>query len=115
MIGLVLKLVVCPVIILLSNYILGLQYTIAQGLYVGCLIAIVGHFMEVLILKNGTLWISTISDFIVAFAVIYLSQFLLANVALTISGALLTAFVLTIIEYFEHLFLIRTGKTKKGD
>lgn len=115
MIGLVLKLIACPVIVLLSNYILGLQYTIAQGLYVGCIIAIVGHLMEVLILKNGTLWISTISDFILAIAIIYLSQFLLANVALTISDALLTALVLTVVEYFEHLFLIKSGKTKKGD
>lgn len=115
MIGLIMKLIVCPVILLLSNYILGLQYTLAQSLYVGFIIAIVGHMMEVLILKSGTLWISTISDFIVAFAIIYLSQFLLRNVAVTLLGALLIALILTVVEYFEHLFLIRAGKTKKGD
>lgn len=115
MIGLILKLIVCPIIILLSNYVWGLHYTLAQSLFVSVVLAFGAHMMEVLILKNGTFWVSTISDFIVVFAIIYLSQFVLRDVYITFFNAVLTALLLTVFEYFEHIFLIRTGKTKKGD
>ncbi|MDR3598687.1 DUF2512 family protein [Clostridium sp.] len=114
-IGLILKFIACPVIIILSNYVIGLEYSVIQGLFIGVVLAFVAHMMEVLILKHGTLWISTISDFIVAFAVVYLSQFVLRDVNITFFNAFLTSLLLTVVEYLEHIFLIRSGKTKKGE
>ncbi|EKQ51433.1 MULTISPECIES: DUF2512 family protein [unclassified Clostridium] len=114
MTGLIMKLILCPILLLITNYIFGLGYTFTQALIVGIVLAIVAHMMEVLILKNGTFWVSTISDFVVAFAIIYLSQFVFMNVIITFWGALITSLLLTVVEYFEHNFLIKSGRTKKG-
>ena len=115
MTGLIMKLIFTPFLLLATNYFLGFNYTTTQSVLVGFIIAVVGHMMEVLVLKRGTLWISTVSDLVVAFAIIYLSQFFFANVIVTLSDALITALILAVIEYLQHSILIKTGKTKKSN
>jgi hypothetical protein len=114
MVGLIMKLIACPIILLASNYFFGLGYTLTQIIVVGIILAVIAHLMEVLLLKRGTFWVSTVSDFIAAFLVVYLSQYFLANVTITFLGALLTAIIVTVVEYFVHQYLINSGKTKKG-
>lgn len=113
MAGLILKLVICPIAILISNYLFGLQYTPATAIVVGLVIAVAAHMMEILILKRGTFWISTIADFVAAFAIVYFSQFFIVNVYITVWDALLTSALLTVTEYFQHNYLIKSGRTKK--
>ncbi len=115
MIGLIMKLIICPITLIISNYIFGLQYTFIQAIMVGIILAVAAHMMEVLILKKGTFWISTIVDFIAAFAIVYLSQFFFRNVYITFLDALLTSVLLTVTEYLQHTYLIRTYKTKKTE
>lgn len=115
MIGLVIKLIVCPITVLISNYLFGLRYTVFQAVVVGLILAVAAHFMEVLILKRGTFWVSTVGDFVAALGIVYLSQLVFTNVNVTFIGALLTAVLLTVTEYFQHTFLINAGKTKKSE
>lgn len=115
MIGLYIKLIICPITVLISNYFFGLNYTLLQAVVVGLILAFFAHFMEVFILKKGTFAISTIADFFAAFIIIYLSQLILINVNITTVGALLTAALLTATEFFQHKYLIGSGKTKKGE
>lgn len=86
---------------------------LCYAIIVGLILAFAAHMMEILVLKKGTFWISTIADFIAAFAIVYLSQFLLRNVSITFLNTSLTALLLTVTEYFQHNYLIKSGKTKK--
>lgn len=115
MTGLVMKLIVCPLTVLAADYFLrNLNYSsLYQPILVGLVIAVGGHLAEVLLLKRGTLWISTIVDFILAIVVVYYSQFFLSGAYVTWPGAAITAAVISVIEAGTHLFLIRSGRTKK--
>ncbi|OYD08253.1 DUF2512 family protein [Paludifilum halophilum] len=116
MIGLLVKLIVCPSVVLLSTAMFADVYYpyIYQPIIVGLVLAVVGHMMELLLLKRGTFWLSNIMDFIAATAIVYFSAFFFAGAQMTVIGALLTGFLLTVAEYFQHLWLIRTGKTQKA-
>lgn len=114
MVGLIAKLVICPIAILISNALFGLQYTLEQALTVGFILGIFAHVMEFFILRKETLWMSTAIDFIAALAIIHLSQLLLRNVSINLMGTLLTALLVTIGEYFLHSYLIRTSEAKTG-
>ncbi|MCC5910890.1 MAG: DUF2512 family protein [Clostridiaceae bacterium] len=117
MIGLLIKLVVCPAVVLLGSILLdGINYTsLYQPTIVGLILAILAHMMEVVILRPGSSVISHLMDFVVASLFIYYSQLFFANVTITIYAAMITAFLLTITEYFQHEWLIRTGRTKKSE
>jgi hypothetical protein len=68
--------------------------------------------MEVLLLKRDTLWLSTFLDLIAATIIVYfVSRFLGSPV--TFFGSLLIAALLAITEYFQHVWLIRAGRTQK--
>jgi len=114
MIGLIIKLIVCPITILISNYLFGLQYTVFQAIIVGLFLAVAAHIMEFILLRKGTFALSTFADLFAAFLIVYLSQFVLRNVTITLTSALFTALLLTATEYFQHKYLISTGKTKKS-
>lgn len=115
MTGIIMKLIIYPIGLIVSNYIFKLQYTYAQAITIGLILAIVAHVMELLVLKRGTLWISTMSDLVISFMIIYLSQSLFNNTSIYISNALFTALLLTVTEYFQHTYLIGTGKAWKKE
>lgn len=117
MTGLIMKLIICPLGLILSNYLFTDVYYpyIYQPIFIGIVIAISGHLMELFLLKPRTLLISTIADFLIAFVIVYFSQFILPGSRLTLIGASLTSTLLALTEYFQHLYLIRSGKTKKSD
>lgn len=117
MIGLIMKLIVCPLVVILSDALLdSVNYaSIYQAIGVGIVLALLAHTMEVMVLRKGTFWISTAADFIAAFAVVYLSQFVLYGTFITFTGALITALLLTVTEYFQHSYLNKTEKTRKSE
>ena len=115
MTGLIMKLIICPLGLIFSDYLFSDVYYpyIYQPIFIGIAIAILGHLMELFLLKPGTLLISTIADFLVAFVIVYFSQFILPGISLTLIGASLTSTLLALTEYFQHLYLIRSGKTRE--
>jgi len=115
MTGLMIKLFTCPLMILVAHRFLpNVEYpAIYQTILVGFVLAAGAHLMEIFILRRGTLWISTIADFFVATLIVYYSQYFIQGAFITWTGAALTALLISLGEVVVHLFLIRTGQTKK--
>ena len=116
MIGLLMKIVICPTVVVLSDYLSeGIFYpNIFQPLILGLVLALLAHMMEVMILREGTFWISNMVDLAAAFFVLYFGTLFLRGATITVLDAFSVAFVLGVTEYFQHLYLLRSGKTKKS-
>lgn len=116
MTGLLLKIIVCPVVVLIMDWMTDEVYypTWLQAIVVGLVLAAAGHLMEVMWLKPGRLWMMTILDFFASAAILFISQFFLAGAYVSMIGALLTASFLAITEYILHRWLIREGMTEKA-
>ncbi|WP_078553105.1 DUF2512 family protein [Bacillus alkalicellulosilyticus] len=116
MAGFIVKLFVCPIFVILASFVFpNVNYaTIYQPIIVGLILAIAGHTMELVILKKGTLWISTVADFVAATIIVYYASLLFPTATVTIGGAVLTAIALTISEMLQHLWLIQSGRTNKS-
>jgi hypothetical protein len=114
--GLWMKLIICPLLILFIDAISGDVYYSSwfPAVVVGLILAVAGHLLELMFLRRGTLWTSTILDFLGASAIVFLSQFLIYNTYVTVVGAMLTASFFAIAEYFMHGWLIRSGRTRKA-
>src|SRR5690625_6550498 len=79
MTGLIVKLIVCPIGIIFASWIfpnVNFAYWY-QPIILGVVLAFVGYFMEVLMLREETNWLSTLIDFIVATAIVYFGAMLL--------------------------------------
>jgi hypothetical protein len=113
--GLLLKLIVCPVVVILSDALFTEVFypSLFQSISVGLLLALVGHYMEMWLLKRGTLWMSTLIDLLGAWAIVYFSAYLLPGARITLLGAVFTAILLDVTEYLQHVWLIRSGRTEK--
>ncbi|SEN00589.1 DUF2512 family protein [Lihuaxuella thermophila] len=116
MAGFIIKLIVCPVVVLLSSFLFREVYypSFYHPVIVGIVLAIAAHAMEIVFLRRGTFWLSNLMDFIAATAIVYISSYFFPGSRVTWVGATLTAFLLAVTEYFQHLWLLRTGKTDKG-
>lgn len=116
MIGLIIKVLVCPLVVYISDMVFkDINYINSyQAIITGLVIAVIGHIMEVFILKKGTLWISSFADLAASFIIVYLSQFFLPGSYITPAGAAITALIIAITEHLEHIYLIKEGKTKKS-
>lgn len=116
MIGLIIKLIVCPLVVLLSMAIFpNVNYTsIWHPIIVGLILALGAHMMEVFMLKKGTYWISTVMDFVAATLIVYFVSMFFAGAEVTFFGALLTGFALTLTELPQHSYLIKSKKTQKS-
>lgn len=116
MLGLIIKLFVCPITVLIATLLFTNVFynTITQAIIVGLVIAVAGHMMEVLILKRGTFWLSTIVDFVAAAFIVYIVSNFFTTAAVTVGGALLTALLLSFTEVIQHSWLINSGRTEKS-
>ncbi|WP_100405547.1 DUF2512 family protein [Bacillus solitudinis] len=112
MIGLIVKIFVCPITVMIASLIFANVYyaNLIQAITVGLVLAVAAHMMEVLILKKRTFWISTIIDFFAAALIVYVVSGLFATSVVTIGGAFLTAILLTFTEVIQHSWLINSGK-----
>ncbi|ERI90043.1 hypothetical protein HMPREF1982_04310 [Clostridiales bacterium oral taxon 876 str. F0540] len=110
------KVLACPLIIYICDMIFNdINYaSVYQAVITGLVVAIIGHMSEVFMLKKGTLWINTFADLILSFIIVYLSQFFLIGSYITIVGAAITALLIAVAEHFEHIYLIKEGKTRKS-
>lgn len=112
---LVIKIIMCPLAVILSSYLFpDVNYSaIYQPIIVGLILAVIGTIMEYMFLREGTLWISTGMDFVASFFVVYLVSLLFIGATVTITGALATSLIIAAIEFFTHQYLINSGKTRK--
>lgn len=106
----------CPLGVILAAWLLpNVDYTsYYQPIVIGFILAGVGVLMEYLLLREGTLWTSTMLDFAASVLIVYFVSKLMPGAAVTWIGAILTGALLAVLEYFTHLWLIRNGKTQKS-
>ncbi|MGC5328854.1 DUF2512 family protein [Brevibacillus sp. SYSU BS000544] len=116
MAGFIMKVIMLPIIVALSDYFLAnVDYgSLYRAVMVGVILAIVGQLMEVMILKRGTIWTSTVLDFVTAFAVIYFSQYFFPGAGVTVLGAFIVSVVIGLVEYLTHTWLVRSGRAEKA-
>ncbi|WP_235499303.1 DUF2512 family protein [Aneurinibacillus migulanus] len=112
---LVIKIIMCPLAVILSSYLFpDVNYSATyQPIIVGLILAVVGTIMEYIFLREGTLWISTGLDFVASFFVVYFVSLLFTGTTVTITGALATSLIVAATEFFTHQYLINSGKTRK--
>lgn len=114
--ALIAKLILCPLAILVTYFIFPGDIHFAniyQILGLGFFIAVMGYYLEVLLLRPGRYWVTNFADILASFIFIYMSQFIFAGVSVTVMGAVLTSALLFITEYLQHLFLLRNRWTQK--
>jgi Protein of unknown function (DUF2512). len=111
------KIITYPFILIVSDYLFrDIYYSyIYQPIFIAAILAIAANLMELSLLKPGTLLISTSADFLLAFVIVYFSQFILPGSRITLMGAVLSSTLLALDEYFQHLYLIKSGKTQKSE
>ena len=117
MTGLVVKLIVCPIGIILASWIFP-NVNFAnwfQPIILGIVLAFIGHFMEVAMLRENTNWISTLIDFIVSSVVVYFGALFFAGAVVTFWGAVLTGALLAVTEIFQHYWLLGSGRAGKKE
>lgn len=117
MTGLVVKLLVCPIGIILASWIFP-NVNFAnwfQPIALGVILAFIGYFMEVFLLRENTNWISTLMDFILTTAVVYFGAMFFVNAAVTFWGAILTGLLIAVTEIFQHYWLLGSGRAGKRE
>ncbi|SDI38651.1 DUF2512 family protein [Alteribacillus bidgolensis] len=116
MLGLIVKLFVCPITVAIAAFIFpNVNYAnLWQPIVVGLILAVSAHMMELFILKKGTFWFSTVLDFIAATILVYVVSLFFATATVTFFGALLTSLLLSITELVQHNWLIKSERTQKS-
>ncbi|MUK87314.1 DUF2512 family protein [Ornithinibacillus sp. L9] len=115
MVGLFVKLLVCPITVIIASLIfpnVNFAYWY-QPIILGIILAVVGHLMEVLMLREDTRWLSTFMDFIASAVIVYFGAMVFANAEVTFWGAVLTGALLAITEIFQHNWLLASGRAEK--
>lgn len=111
MTGFIVKLIVCPIGIVLASWIFP-NVNFAnwyQPIILGVILTCIGYFMEVLMLREDTNWLSTAADFVVASVVVYFGA-MFFNADVTFWGAILTGLLIAVTEIFQHYWLLGSGR-----
>jgi hypothetical protein len=106
------KLLVCPAVVLLMDIIsTEVDYrAVYQAVMVGLILAVLGRILENFLLRSRTVWISTAVDFVAATVVLYFSPLVFPGSRVTFTGALVTALLLAVTEYIQHVVLVQRRK-----
>ncbi|HET7629571.1 MAG TPA: hypothetical protein VFK44_14455 [Bacillales bacterium] len=114
MTSLLMKLIVLPAAMLGLTYLFpGLDFaSVYEPLGLGVILALFGVGMEYMITIKSTLWLSVGADFIL-FLMLIISANMFREIDVTFTAAVIAALVLSAIESFIHLYLIRSGKTTR--
>jgi len=114
--GFLVKIIVCPLIVYISDFFSKqVSFTaLYQPVIIGLILAVAAHTMELYILRPGSLWISTAIDFVTATLIIYFIPFFMKGLRMSFGGAISTAVLFTITEIFQHSWLINSNKTVKS-
>lgn len=113
--GLLVKVIASPLGVMLADFLFAsVNYpSLFQAVLVGQVLAFAGQMMEALFLKGTTLWLMTLLDFGLATAIVFFSPLLFTDALVTFTGALWAGLLLTVMEHFQHLWLIRTGRVQE--
>jgi uncharacterized membrane protein YvlD (DUF360 family) len=114
MTSLLIKVIVFPIFMIVFSYIMqGMDFTtLYQAIAAGLVLALVATGMEYMITIKSTLWLSVAADFIL-FLLIIESLNTFPSIHVTFPTAVLSSVLLSAIEYFIHLFLIKSGRTTR--
>lgn len=115
MMNLIMKLIICPIVVATAGSLLtNVNFShVYQPITIGVTLAVAGHLLEWALLSRNTFWLSTIMDFVSSTLIIYILGYFFFTAQVTFLGAAVTALFLTIIEYFVHMWLIRSGRARK--
>ncbi|MBO8172486.1 MAG: DUF2512 family protein [Bacillaceae bacterium] len=115
MTSLLMKLIICPVAVLVADMVLpNVNFdNVAQALTLGFILAVAGVVLEYFLLRRETFWSSTILDVGASFVIIYFVAGLFPRAEVTFLGAAITAVAIGVTEYFQHLYLIKHGFAEK--
>lgn len=108
MTGIFMKIIFCPIAVAAVSFLLPnhIYYPVFYyPLFVGLIIALVGHAMELMLLQPGTVWLSTLLDIGAATLITYFSQYLLGGSYVTFLGSLITGLVVGATEHLQHSYL----------
>src|SRR5699024_1556782 len=114
MVGLLVKLLITPVGIIVASWIFP-NVNFAnwfQPIILGIVAAVIGYFMERLMLREDTNWMTTIADFVVSSAIIYFGAMFFVDANVTFWGSILTGALLAVTEIFQHNWLIRNERAE---
>lgn len=114
--GLFMKLIAGPVVLVVLSLLMPSHFNYPNILFpilIGAVIGVAGYGLEVMFLRHGTVWASTILDFFAAATVVYFSQYATGN-NVTFLGAVIAGVLVAITEHFVHLYLINRGKIDSG-
>jgi uncharacterized membrane protein YcaP (DUF421 family) len=116
MANLLMKIIVIPLIVVVMAWLLpNVDYgPLYEPIVVGLIVAAAGIAMEYLMLRRGTVWMSTLADFVASVVIIYIVSNLFTDANVTFPGAVLVGIVIGVVEYFMHVFLVQSGKTRKS-
>ncbi|HYF75320.1 MAG TPA: DUF2512 family protein [Candidatus Nitrosocosmicus sp.] len=115
MTGLIMKVIMCPLTLIISDLLFPqVDYrNYYQAVIVGLMLAFAAHFIELLILKRGTVWFSLAVDVLTATLLVYSISNLFYGARITFTGAVYAAILIGTTEYVQHIYLTHSGKTKK--
>jgi hypothetical protein len=111
MIMLLLKIIICPIVLFLADLMMVDVFFPSTWaiIWTGLALALLGLAMEAFMLRRGTLWLTTVADWAVGAAIVFLSPYVFAGGFVSIVGALLTGGLLAIPEYFMHRYAIASA------
>lgn len=109
------KCIMIPIVVLIASDLLtNVNYpNMYQPIIIGVTLAVVGFLLEMSVLRQQTFWITNTLDFILSVFMIYVFSYFFAGANVTLGGAAILAVLLTAIEFFIHIWLIRSGKTRE--
>jgi len=109
---LIIKLIVYPFILWLSNLLLPNVHfqNIGQIFFIGCILSIIAYLADVVLVEEYGNTMQTLLDFIIAFLVILIFSYIFSDSSTTTGGAIITSLIFVPIEYFTHRLLLHAEK-----
>lgn len=114
MLSLLLKFILVPALVGLADMMLAdLNFpSVWSVVATGLALAAVGLLMESVMLRRGTLWITTAADWGVSAAGLYLAQYVFSGAYVSVTAALLAGGLLALPEYFAHRAAIADARSR---
>lgn len=109
MTSLIMKVIFCPIAVAAVSFLFPNHVFYPSFIYplvVGFVITLAGYAMEVMLLRPGTVLLSTILDIGASALITYYSQSFINGSYVTLFGALLTAAAIGAIEHVQHNYLV---------
>ncbi len=113
--NLIMKIIMLPIVVIIaSNLLTTVDFPyLRQPIITGVTLAIAGHLLEWAILSERTFWLSLIVDFVTATIIVYILGYFFTGAQVTFMGAVVTAALISVLEYFVHLWLLKTRRARK--